>query len=215
MSTSNHETKTAFWAMVSRDLLVQWRDHNEFIFRVAMLPLILIVVYGFMLPTVGLLPAEFPTHMFCGMIGMSMLITGIHGTAVPISMDFHNLREIEDRLLAPVSSRTVAYAKMTVGVLESFVGGLIVLPISLIFMGHAISIDLSPERLPLLVLVLPVMQAITLIDPLTWINEAIRAVMTPQIYSLPLWGTLLGMVIWILFMGRVAFKRFDRMVYRH
>ena len=105
-------------------------------------------------------------------------------------------------------------------------------------MGHAISIDLSPERLPLLVLVLlltafasaamgllvgtiikpsqiaamfpgflmpvvffweasfytwhqlaplPVMQAITLIDPLTWINEAIRAVMTPQIYSLPLW----------------------------
>ena len=43
---------------------------------------------------------------------------------------------------------------MTVGVLESFVGGLIVLPISLIFMGHAISIDLSPERLPLLVLVL-------------------------------------------------------------
>ena len=119
MSTSNHETKTAFWAMVSRDLLVQWRDHNEFIFRVAMLPLILIVVYGFMLPTVGLLPAEFPTHMFCGMIGMSMLITGIHGTAVPISMDFHNLREIEDRLLAPVSSRTVAYAKMTVGVLES------------------------------------------------------------------------------------------------
>lgn len=70
MSTSNHETKTAFWAMVSRDLLVQWRDHNEFIFRVAMLPLILIVVYGFMLPTVGLLPAEFPTHMFCGMIGM-------------------------------------------------------------------------------------------------------------------------------------------------
>lgn len=85
MSTSNHETKTAFWAMVSQDLLVQWRDHNEFIFRVAMLPLILIVVYGFMLPTVGLLPAEFPTHMFCGMIGMSMLITGIHGTAVPIS----------------------------------------------------------------------------------------------------------------------------------
>lgn len=240
MSTSNHETKTAFWAMVSRDLLVQWRDHNEFIFRVAMLPLILIVVYGFMLPTVGLLPAEFPTHMFCGMIGMSMLITGIHGTAVPISMDFHNLREIEDRLLAPVSSRTVAYAKMTVGVLESFVGGLIVLPISLIFfasaaMGLLVGTIIKPSQIaamfpgflmPVVFLgsifytwhqlaPLPVMQAITLIDPLTWINEAIRAVMTPQIYSLPLWGTLLGMVIWILFMGRVAFKRFDRMVYRH
>lgn len=59
------------------------------------------------------------------------------------------------------------------------------------------------------------MQAITLIDPLTWINEAIRAVMTPQIRSLPLWVTIIGMAGWILFMGRIAFSRFDRMVYSH
>ena len=147
-------TRIAFWAMVKRDLLVQWRDKGEFIFRVAMLPFILILVYGFMLPTVGILPATFPTHMFCGMIGMSMLITGIHGTAVPVSMDFHNLREIEDRLLASVSTRTVSYAKMFVGILESFIGGLIVLPISLIFMGSKITIQMTLSSLPLLILVL-------------------------------------------------------------
>lgn len=143
-------TRIAFWAMVKRDLLVQWRDKGEFIFRVAMLPFILILVYGFMLPTVGILPATFPTHMFCGMIGMSMLITGIHG----VSMDFHNLREIEDRLLASLSTRTVAYAKMFVGILESFIGGLIVLPISLIFMGSKITIQMTLSSLPLLILVL-------------------------------------------------------------
>lgn len=147
-------TRIAFWAMVKRDLLVQWRDKGEFIFRVAMLPFILILVYGFMLPTVGILPATFPTHMFCGMIGMSMLITGIHGTAVPVSMDFHNLLEIEDRLLVSVSTRTVAYAKMFVGILESFIGGLIVLPISLIFMGSKITIQMTLSSLPLLILVL-------------------------------------------------------------
>lgn len=147
-------TRIAFWAMVKRDLLVQWRDKGEFIFRVAMLPFILILVYGFMLPTVGILPATFPTHMFCGMIGMSMLITGSHGTDVPVSMDFHNLREIEDRLLASVSTRTVAYAKMFVGILESFIGGLIVLPISLIFMGSKITIQMTLSSLPLLILVL-------------------------------------------------------------
>lgn len=145
-------TRIAFWAMVKRDLLVQWRDKGEFIFRVAMLPFILILVYGFMLPTVGILQATFPTHMFCGMIGM--LIAGIHGTAVPVSMDFHNLREIEDRLLASVSTRTVAYAKMFVGILESFIGGLIVLPISLIFMGSKITIQMTLSSLPLLILVL-------------------------------------------------------------
>ena len=257
--------RTAFWAMVKRDLLVQWRDKGEFVFRVAMLPFILILVYGFMLPAVGILPEEFPTHMFCGMIGMSMLITGIHGTAVPLSMDFHNLREIEDRLLAPVSTRTVAYSKLFVGVLESFIGGLIVLPISLLFMGSKISIQMPAASLPLLLLVLlltavtsavlgllvgtvvkpsqiaamfpgflmpvvflgsifytwhqlaplPVMQVITLLDPLTWINEAVRAVMTPQIESLPLALTVAGIIVWILAMEGVAMRRFDRMVYNH
>ena len=73
--------------------------------------------------------------MFPGMVGMSMLLTGIHGTAVPLTMDFNNSREIEDRLQAPVKTSVVALAKMTVGFIESFIGGLIVLPISLIFYG--------------------------------------------------------------------------------
>ena len=240
--------------MVKRDLLVQWRDKWEFVFRVVMLPLILIMVYGWMLPTVGILPKDYPTHMFCGMIGMSMLITGIHGTAVPVSMDFHNLREIEDRLLAPVSTKVVALSKMLVGILESFIGGLIVLPISLAFMFNGISIQMQPAYIPLLILILiltaiesaalgllvgtivkpsqiaamfpgflmpvvflgaifytwkqlsplPVMQVITLMDPLTWINEAIRSVMTPQIESLPLYITLPGIAVWIIVFGFVA-----------
>ncbi|MGN0445223.1 MAG: ABC transporter permease [Acutalibacteraceae bacterium] len=256
-------TRKAFWAMVHRDLLVQWRDKWEFVFRVAMLPFILILVYGFMLPHISVLPESFPTHMFCGMIGMSMLITGIHGTAVPTSMDFHNLREIEDRLLAPVSTRTVAYAKMFVGVLESLIGGLIVLPISLIFMGSSIHIHVAGAMIPVLILILlltatesaalgllvgtiikpsqiaamfpgflmpvvflgaifytwkqlaplPVMQVITLLDPLTWINEAIRALMTPSTPSLPLAVSAIGMVVWTAVMGLVAMKRFNKMVY--
>jgi ABC-2 type transport system permease protein len=62
---------------------------------------------------------------------------------------------------------------------------------------------------------IPVMQYITLIDPLTWVNESIRAVMTPQIESLPLALTLPGIAAWIIGLGAVAFKRFDKMVYNH
>lgn len=87
-------TRQAFWAMVHRDLLVQWRNKWEFVFRVAMLAFILILVYGWMLPAVGILPEDFPTHMFCGMIGMSMLITGIHGTAVPIFPEWPGDRSV-------------------------------------------------------------------------------------------------------------------------
>lgn len=144
----------AFWAMVQRDLLIQLRDMWEFVFRVAMLPFIFILTYGYVLPTLGVLPKTFPSQMFAGMVGMSMLITGIHGTAVPLTMDFNNLHEIEDRLQAPVSSRLVAVAKMLVGIIESFVGGLIVLPISLLFMGSRIDVTMGPAQIPLLVLVL-------------------------------------------------------------
>jgi ABC-2 type transport system permease protein len=56
----NSVTQQAFWAMVQRDLLAQWRDKKEFIFRVGMLPLVLIVVYGYVLPAIGLLPETFP-----------------------------------------------------------------------------------------------------------------------------------------------------------
>ncbi len=70
-STTKGVTLTAFRTMVKRDLLIQLRDKWEFIFRVAMLPFILILTYGYILPKIGLLPGTFPTQMFSGMIGMS------------------------------------------------------------------------------------------------------------------------------------------------
>lgn len=152
--TNGHVVRSAFWAMVQRDLLIQARNKWEFVFRVAMLPFVLILTYGFMLPTMGVLPEDFPSQMFAGMVGMSMLITGIHGTAVPLTMDLNNLHEIDDRLLAPVSSKLVALSKMLVGIIESFIGGLIVLPISLIFMGSRINVTMSAADIPMLILVL-------------------------------------------------------------
>lgn len=254
-------SRQAFWAMVQRDLVAQWRDKWEFVFRVAMLPFVLILTYGFVLPHIGMLPETFPTQMFAGMIGMSILITGIHGTAIPFTMDFNNMHEIEDRLQAPVSVNLVAFAKMFVGIIEAFIGGLIVLPISLIFMGTRVHLEMVPQAIPLLVLVLvlialasatlgllvgtiikpnqiaamfpgflmpivftgaiffswkalaplPVFQGIVLVNPLVYANEALRYVLTPQIDSMPIWASILGLVVAIVVMGYFGFKRFHRM----
>lgn len=135
--------KRIFFTMVKRDLLIQGRNWLEFVFRVAMLPFILILTYGFVLPRIGILSTDFPSQMFPGMVGMSLLVTGIHGTSVPLSMDFNNSREIEDRLQAPVDIRLTALAKMLVGIIESWIGALIVLPISLLFMSSHLNIDMS------------------------------------------------------------------------
>lgn len=52
-----------------------------------------------MLPRVGIVSSTFRNQIFPGMVGMSILVAGIHGTAVPLTMDFNMSREIEDRLL--------------------------------------------------------------------------------------------------------------------
>lgn len=154
---NNNKTMSVFWAMVQRDLIAQWRDKWEFVFRVVMLPTVLIITYGYVLPRIGLLPATFSTQMFAGMIGMSIIVTGIHGTAVPFTMDFNNMHEIEDRLQAPVSANLVAFAKMFVGIIEAFIGALLVLPVSAIFMGSNVDFTITPERvlmlIPLLILI--------------------------------------------------------------
>ena len=254
-------TLTAFKAMIKRDLVIQLRDKWEFVFRVVMLPFILILTNGYILPKIGLLPTTFPTRMFSGMIGMSMLITGIHGTAVPFTMDFNNLREIEDRLMAPVSVNIIALEKMVVGIIESFIGGLIVLPVSLIFMGNALDISVTLEQILMLIPVLilisvasaclgllvgtiikpmqiaamfpgflmpmvflgaiffswgdlsatPIIQKIVLVNPLVYANEALRAMLTPQIAHMPILYSIAGLIISILVMGYFGAKRFKKM----
>lgn len=264
MSTTESTKQTnwlAFRTMVKRDLVIQLRDKWEFVFRVAMLPFVLILLYGYILPRVGVVDPTFPNQMFPGMVGMSILVTGIHGTAVPLTMDFNMSREIEDRLQAPVNVRMVALAKMTVGILESWIGGLIVLPISLLFMGSNLNITMTAQGIPMLILILilaavcsatlgllvgtiikpsqiaamfpgflmplvftgaiffswndlsatPIIQKLVLVNPLLYVNEALRAVLTPHITHMPLVFSILGIVVCTLIMGYFGFKRFIRM----
>lgn len=55
-------------------------------------------------------------------------------------------------------------------------------------------------------------QKLVLLNPLVYANEALRYVMTPQIRSMPLGYSLLGLVISSVLMGRWGFKRFHAMV---
>lgn len=261
MNTNNNSNWMAFKTMVKRDLLIQARDKWEFVFRVAMLPFVLILLYGYVLPRVGIVSPDFPNQMFPGMVGMSILVTGIHGTAVPLTMDFNMSREIEDRLQAPVNVKIVALAKMFVGILESWIGGLIVLPISLIFMASSLDLNISTQSIMMLIPILliaaicsatlgllvgtiikpsqvaamfpgflmplvftgaiffswnalsatPFIQKLVLINPLLYVNEALRAVLTPQITHMPLTFSVVGILISTIIMGYFGAKRFIRM----
>lgn len=195
--------------MIKRDLLIQARDKYEFIFRVAMLPFILIVIYGYVLPKIGIVSADFPKYMFPGMVEswIGALIV------LPISLIFMNeylsfslsmnqiFMLIGILILASITSATLGLLVGTIvkpmQIAAMFPGFLMPLVFTgaIFFTWNA----LSP---------LPIFKALVLINPLVYINESLRTIIYPTVTSMPLLISIAGMVGFTILMGVVGFKRF-------
>lgn len=176
--------RQAFWAMVQRDLLIQARDAWEFVFRVAMLPFILILTYGFVLPI---------SLIFMGSrIDVTMGAGGILPLALVLVLI--SLASAALGLLVGTIVKPNQIAAMFPGFL---------MPV--VFLG---AIFFSWQSLS----AIPVLQAIVLVNPLVYANEALRAILTPQIAHMPLVFSVLGLVAAIVIMGGLGFRRFHRMV---
>lgn len=176
--------RQAFWAMVQRDLLIQARDAWEFVFRVAMLPFILILTYGFVLPI---------SLVFMGSrIDVTMGAGGI--LPLTLVLVLISLASAALGLLVGTIVKPNQIAAMFPGFL---------MPV--VFLG---AIFFSWQSLS----AIPVLQAIVLVNPLVYANEALRAILTPQIAHMPLVFSVLGLVAAIVIMGGLGFRRFHRMV---
>jgi ABC-2 type transport system permease protein len=176
--------RQAFWAMVQRDLLIQARDAWEFVFRVAMLPFILILTYGFVLPI---------SLIFMGSrIDVTMGAGGILPLALVLVLI--SLASAALGLLVGTIVKPNQIAAMFPGFL---------MPV--VFLG---AIFFSWQSLS----AIPVLQAIVLVNPLVYANEALRAILTPQITHMPLVFSVFGLVAAIVIMGGLGFRRFHRMV---
>lgn len=136
-----------FKTMVKRDLVIQLRDINEFIFGVAMLPLLgVLLLASFASATLGLLV----------------------GTIV----------------------KPMQIAAMFTGFL-----------MPLVFTG---AIFFTWDELSVL---LPV-KYLVLINPLVYVNEALRAIMNTNIVSMPMVMSVVGIIAFTLDMGYFGFNRF-------
>jgi ABC-2 type transport system permease protein len=66
---------------------------------------------------------------------MSLAASGVQSMVLPMSVDFGWTREIDDRLLAPVSMRLVAFEKIVSAAIQAIIAILFVLPVARIIMG--------------------------------------------------------------------------------
>jgi ABC-2 type transport system permease protein len=124
-----------FLAILLRDVTVARRELPFFLIRTTLQPLMFVVVFGFLLPKMGLIPHDYTTLMLPGVIALSLTLSAIQSVALPMVQDFGFTKEIEDRLLAPVPIELVVVEKVVAGLLQGIVASLFVLPIARLIMG--------------------------------------------------------------------------------
>ncbi len=143
-----------FFAMLRRDMRVARRELPFFLLRTAMQPLLLMVVFGFLLPKMGMLQSGYTSTLLPGVIALSLALSAVQSVALPMVAQFGFSKEIEDRLLAPMPSRLVAMELVVAGTLQGILAALFVLPCGLLIMGNipGLAFENAPQILAVMVL---------------------------------------------------------------
>lgn len=131
-------TRAALWGLVLRDLSVLDRRIHIFLARTVVQPLLLVFVFANVFPRIsqgvggGAGASRFTTILVPGVVALAVVINGVQAVAVNLIQDIGYNREIEDRVLSPISVRMVALEKIGFGALEGLFAGLVVFPVAAI-----------------------------------------------------------------------------------
>jgi ABC-2 type transport system permease protein len=136
VETSRASSRSAFGALLLRDLAVLKKELAMFIGRTVMQPLLLIFVFTYVFPKIGQGiggvrgASSFSTLLVGGVLASVMIFQGIQAVALPLVQDFGYTREIEDRVLAPMPVWAVAMGKVTSGAIQAIIASLVVFPLA-------------------------------------------------------------------------------------
>ena len=131
-------SRSAFAALLYRDLAVLKKNLREFIPRTIIQPFLLVFVFLYVFPKIGQGvgggraggESAFATILVAGVVGLSILFQGIQSVALPMVQEFGYTKEIEDRVLAPLPVSLVAIGKVTAGALQGLIAACVVFPIA-------------------------------------------------------------------------------------
>ena len=135
---------TAFFALLRRDLLVASRNAGPLLMATLTQPVLVVLVFGNILPRIHLVADEFRTVMVPGLMSITMLMAGVQGVLMPLSVDLSGTREVDERLLAPISTLGVALEKVVAGAVHSGIAGLVALPAMMLLMHRVTGVEVSP-----------------------------------------------------------------------
>ena len=117
---------TVFAALLRRDALVGARNLVSVLIGTAFQPLMLTVMFGYLLPHMGFVSEAYKTALLPGVIAVTLMLSSLQAVALPLIIDFGLSNQIEDRLLAPAGTRTLVAEKIVAGVAQGTCASLLV-----------------------------------------------------------------------------------------
>jgi ABC-2 type transport system permease protein len=143
-------TRSAFKALLLRDLTVLRKQLKEFLPRTLLQPFLLVFVFTYVFPKIGqgiggtgADQGTFSTMLVAGVVGLSIMFQGIQSVALPMVQEFGYTREIEDRVLAPMPVSLVAIEKVVSGALNSLFSAVLVFPIAAVVPATPVDLDIN------------------------------------------------------------------------
>jgi len=124
-----------FAAMLSRDAHVARRNALPLFLQILLQPLLFVFIFGQVMIRSGMVTAAYKAMLLPGIMAIAMLMTGVTAVSMPIIMELLT-KEIEDRLLAPMETKWLAFEKMVAGMVQSLIAGMVVLPSAWLLMGR-------------------------------------------------------------------------------
>jgi ABC-2 type transport system permease protein len=132
-----------FMALLARDAHVTRRELPSFLIRTTLQPLLFTTVFGFLMPSMGLVQGYYISSLLPGILAISVSLACLQAVALPMVVDFGLSGEIEDRLLAPVPIALVAHEKVVAGMIQGILTALFVLPLARAIMGPVPGLTLA------------------------------------------------------------------------
>ncbi|MET8763301.1 ABC transporter permease [Lentzea sp. NPDC004782] len=192
-----------FKAILWRDVFVTGRELPSFLAQVIIQPFFTLFIFAKVLGDIGYVQGSFAQVLLPGAVALNGFLIAVQSTALPLALDFYWTREIEDRLLAPISIPLVAVEKIVFGALRGLVAGVLMIPIGFLMLD--VTWPLSAVPLAMLVLVLGCLagaaigMVIGTAVPAHLINVVFAVVLTPLVFTgsaqFP-WLTLSDDLLW-------------------
>jgi ABC-2 type transport system permease protein len=135
---------TAFLALLRRDLVVAGRHAMPLLLATLTQPILVVLVFGNILPRVGLVAPGFRTVIVPGLMSITMLMAGVQGVLMPLASDLAGNREVDERLLAPLATWAVSAEKIVAGAIHAVVAGFAALPVMILLMHRVGGVEVRP-----------------------------------------------------------------------